>query len=63
MASLWSVDDGGTAELMGRFYPKLLGGKMTPSAALRAAQREMLQSSQWHSPYYWAAFELQGEWK
>jgi CHAT domain-containing protein len=63
MASLWSVDDGGTAELMGHFYRKLLKEKMTPSAALRAAQLEMLQSSQRHSPYYWAAFELQGEWK
>jgi CHAT domain-containing protein len=34
-----------------------------PSAALRAAQIEMLQETKWKAPYYWAAFVLQGEWK
>jgi len=63
MASLWTVDDRATAELMGRFYRKLLSEHMTPAAALRAAQLEMQQIPRWSSPYYWAAFELQGEWK
>jgi len=35
---------------------------LAPAAALRAAQIEVLQLSQWQSPYYWAAFGLQGEW-
>jgi CHAT domain-containing protein len=30
---------------------------------LRAAQREMLEQQRWRSPFYWAAFTLQGEWK
>jgi CHAT domain-containing protein len=36
---------------------------LEPVAALRAAQLEMMQEPQWSSPYYWAAFTLQGEWK
>ena len=63
MASLWTVDDRATAELMSRFYRKLLSEHMTPSAALRSAQLEMRQLLRWSSPYFWAAFELQGEWK
>jgi CHAT domain-containing protein/uncharacterized protein HemY len=63
LVSLWSVSDRGTSELMSRFYKKMLQEKLQPAAALRAAQLEMLQTSQWQEPYYWAAFTLQGEWK
>ena len=62
VVSLWSVDDQVTSELMTRFYKKMLQDKLAPAAALRAAQIEVLQLSQWQSPYYWAAFGLQGEW-
>ncbi|MGB8685888.1 MAG: CHAT domain-containing tetratricopeptide repeat protein [Microcoleus sp.] len=61
--SLWSVDDEGTSVLMQNFYQKMLQQKLAPAAALRAAQMEMMQQSKWKSPYYWAAFTLQGEWK
>jgi CHAT domain-containing protein/tetratricopeptide (TPR) repeat protein len=61
--SLWSVDDEGTAVLMQKFYQKMLQQKLAPAAALRAAQIEMMQQEKWQSPYYWAAFTLQGEWK
>ncbi|MEG4484082.1 CHAT domain-containing tetratricopeptide repeat protein [Microcoleus sp. D2_18a_B4] len=61
--SLWSVDDEGTAVLMQKFYQKMLQQKLAPAAALRAAQMEMMQEEKWRSPYYWAAFTLQGEWK
>jgi len=36
---------------------------LRPAAALRAAQIEMSNSPRWSSPYYWAAFIIQGEWK
>ena len=63
MASLWQVDDAATGELMQRFYRGVLGEKrLSPSAALRAAQIEMWKQQQWRSPYYWAAFVVQGEW-
>ncbi|MEG4391340.1 tetratricopeptide repeat protein [Microcoleus sp. BROC3] len=61
--SLWSVDDEGTAVLMQKFYQKMVQQKLAPAAALRAAQMEMMQQENWQSPYYWAAFTLQGEWK
>jgi CHAT domain-containing protein len=63
LVSLWSVNDQGTSELMSRFYKKMLQEGQKPAAALRAAQIEMLQTSQWKEPYYWAAFTLQGEWR
>ncbi|MGB7894719.1 MAG: CHAT domain-containing protein, partial [Microcoleus sp.] len=61
--SLWSVDDEGTAVLMQKFYQKMVQQKLAPAAALRAAQMEMMQQEKWQSPYYWAAFTLQGEWR
>jgi CHAT domain-containing protein len=63
IASLWKVDDEATAELMKRFYQRMLQGGMSPAAALRAAQVDMWQQKRWHSPYFWAAFQLQGEYK
>ncbi len=61
--SLWNVDDEGTSVLMQKFYQKMLQQKLAPAAALRAAQMEMMEQEKWKSPYYWAAFTLQGEWK
>jgi hypothetical protein len=63
VASLWKVNDEATAELMKRFYTNMLQDGMTPAAALRAAQNSIRQDPQWHSPYYWAAFTLQGEYR
>lgn len=65
VASLWKVDDRATAELMKRFYAAMLGGgdAMRPAAALRAAQTAMARQKGFASPYYWAAFALQGEWR
>src|SRR5689334_23930906 len=62
-SSMWEVDDAATAELMKRFYKGVLQEQLTPAAALRAAQIEMLKKSHWQSPYYWGAFVLQGEWR
>jgi len=62
-ASLWKVDDAATASLMVRFYGDMLGGDLRPAEALRSAQLAMLQDKRWRDPYYWAAFELQGEWR
>lgn len=62
VVSLWNVNDKATADLMKRFYRGMLRENMTPPAALRAAQIEMWTQKQWKSPYYWAAFTMQGEW-
>jgi CHAT domain-containing protein/tetratricopeptide (TPR) repeat protein len=63
VASLWQVDDQATAQLMRHFYRGMLKENLRPAAALRAAQVEMSRSSHWSSPYYWAGFIIQGEWK
>src|SRR3954469_13819833 len=63
LASLWSVEDRATAELMGGFYSAMLRDKLSPAAALRRAQLKMAASPGRQSPYFWAGFSLQGEWK
>lgn len=61
LASLWSVDDAATAELMRVFYAGLLGSRrLAPAAALREAQLHVRSDRRWRAPYYWAAFQLQG---
>jgi CHAT domain-containing protein/tetratricopeptide (TPR) repeat protein len=62
VASLWEVDDEATSELMTRFYRGMFEKKLTPPAALRAAQLELLATPRWSAPFYWAAFALQGDW-
>jgi CHAT domain-containing protein len=63
VVSLWSVNDASTAELMTRFYQGMLKGNLRPAQALQAAQLSMLKDQRFSSPYYWAAFILQGEWR
>jgi CHAT domain-containing protein len=63
VASLWKVDDEATAELMKRFYNGMLKEGETAASALRKAQIGMWKQKRWQSPFYWAAFVLQGEYK
>ena len=63
VASLWQVDDLATAELMKRFYRGMLKENLRPAAALRAAQLELMKQKRWSSPYFWAPFVMQGEWR
>jgi CHAT domain-containing protein len=63
VVSLWSVSDEGTAELMTSFYRGLLKEGKRPAEALQAAQVSMLKEQKFASPFYWAAFTLQGEWR
>ncbi|MEO0947338.1 MAG: CHAT domain-containing protein, partial [Cyanobacteria bacterium J06641_5] len=63
LVSLWSVDDAATAALMTEFYQNLLQNNLPPAAALQAAQASLRQDPRWSSPFYWAAFTLQGEWR
>jgi len=62
VASLWR-DDEATAELMKKFYQRMLKHGETPAQALRAAQMWMQTQRLWKSPHYWAGFVLQGDWK
>jgi len=62
VSSLWKVDDTASAELMTRFYSKMLKENLSPASALRSAQLDLLKVRAWRSPHFWAAFVLQGEW-
>ncbi len=67
VASLWSVDNEATTELMKLFYGKMFAPdpakRLSPTTALREAQLEMMKNPRWQAPYYWAGFIIQGEWK
>ncbi len=63
VVSSWNVSDQATAQLMTRFYQGILRDGNRPAAALRAAQIQMLGDKRWRAPYFWAAFQLQGEWR
>jgi CHAT domain-containing protein/tetratricopeptide (TPR) repeat protein len=61
-ASLWSVEDDSTATLMTKFYMALKAGK-PKDEALRWAQLAVLRDQRTASPFYWAAFQLYGDWR
>jgi CHAT domain-containing protein len=58
IASLWSVDDDATSELMVAFYTHLKSG-MGKAEALRAAQTDV--RAKYPNPFYWAGFVLTGD--
>jgi CHAT domain-containing protein/tetratricopeptide (TPR) repeat protein len=62
-ASLWEIDDVATSELMGEFYRNIFEKHLTPAAALRSAQLHLWRQSRWRDPYFWGAFQLEGEWR
>jgi CHAT domain-containing protein/tetratricopeptide (TPR) repeat protein len=76
VASLWTVPDTPTQNLMSRFYRNHWRDGLPPREALRAAQLEMLRDGSRRGlipleggvprpdrapPYYWAAFVLSGD--
>jgi CHAT domain-containing protein/tetratricopeptide (TPR) repeat protein len=61
LVSLWNVNDRTTADLMQVLYQGMLRDGLRPAAALRRAQIEVARTHR--SPYDWAAFELQGDWR
>jgi CHAT domain-containing protein len=72
LATLWKVQDAGTARFMEEFY-RARGEerKVTKAEALRQAQLSLLQGRvktdnpkiDLSHPYYWAPFVLMGNWK
>jgi CHAT domain-containing protein/predicted negative regulator of RcsB-dependent stress response len=58
IASLWSVDDNATENLMIAFYTHLKEG-LSKAESLRLAQADIRR--QFSHPYYWAGFVLTGD--
>ena len=61
ISTSWKVDDNVTLELMQNFYESMSTNSSTPSEALRKAQIKMLRETPYKSPFYWAAFAVQGD--
>lgn len=61
VASLWKVDDEATSILMQYFYQNL--GEMGTAEALRMAQAQLANDERFSHPYFWAPFQLLGEWR
>ncbi|MFQ3679510.1 MAG: CHAT domain-containing protein [Pseudanabaenaceae cyanobacterium] len=62
VASLWSVSDEATAQLMVQLYQNLTSGQSSRGQALQKAQQTLLASEAYRHPYYWAPFVLLGSW-
>jgi CHAT domain-containing protein/tetratricopeptide (TPR) repeat protein len=61
MVSLWDVPDRETVQLMTAFYQHVLKMKLPPGESLRKAQVKMWKNGQTRTPFFWAAFTLQGD--
>lgn len=60
LATLWSVEDQSTAELMNQFYKELADTTESKAEALRHAQLSLL--TKYQIPYFWAPYVLVGNW-
>ncbi|OKH33389.1 hypothetical protein NIES2101_39950 [Calothrix sp. HK-06] len=60
LATLWSVDDNSTAEIMIKFYQALANTNVSKAEALRLAQVSVLTNDE--NPYLWAPYVLVGNW-
>jgi CHAT domain-containing protein len=62
MVSLWPVADESTEKLMKRFYAEMTKG-IDRRRALQAAQLDVMRDPRFSAPYFWAAFNLVGDWR
>jgi CHAT domain-containing protein len=56
-AGLWDVSDSSTEQLMNEFYRRMAAGA-DPVTAMRQAKLELLGSTHFARPYYWAPFQI-----
>ena len=62
IATLWSVNDQATTELMTEFYAQLGNPALSRAGALRRAQVKLLRTRHYRHPSYWSAFLLISSW-
>jgi len=66
IATLWSVVDDSTAQMMNEFYTQLQQSGVTEAnkaEALRQAQLTLLNSKTFNHPHFWSPFILIGNWQ
>jgi CHAT domain-containing protein len=62
LVSLWPVADESTEQLMKVFYGNLVG-KYDARESLRLAQLDVMRDPRFSHPYFWAPFDLIGNWR
>ncbi|HEY9769195.1 MAG TPA: CHAT domain-containing protein [Coleofasciculaceae cyanobacterium] len=62
LATLWSINDRATAELMSDFYRELSERHLPKAEAVRQAQLSLLHNRWYRHPFYWASYVLLGNW-
>lgn len=62
LVSLWPVADDSTELLMTTLYGELAKGRQA-AAAMQAAQVAVMQQPRFAHPFFWAAFDLVGDWR
>jgi CHAT domain-containing protein len=62
LASLWSINDQASSELVSDFYARLKDPDVSKAEALRLAQVGFLDDLRYRHPGYWAPFLLIGNW-
>ncbi len=62
LASLWPVSDAATEKLMTTLYADLAKGEEVQDA-MRDAQRTVMANPETSHPFYWAPFNLIGNWR
>jgi CHAT domain-containing protein len=62
LATLWSVNDDATADLIARFYRELSQHGVSRARALQRAQTTLLSSERFRHPSFWAPFIIINSW-
>jgi CHAT domain-containing protein len=62
LATLWPVRDKAAARLMTSFYQQLQQPNTSKAEALRRAQIELIDKTDFRDPFFWSAFVLVGNW-
>lgn len=62
LATLWSVNDESTANLIAQFYQQLIQPRVSKAEAIRQAQLALLKQPKYEHPFFWAPFVLVGNW-
>ena len=62
LATLWTVNDPASAQLVSDFYRELQNPAVSKAKALQEAQLGLLKDARYRHPNYWSAFLLIGNW-
>ena len=62
LATLWSINDDASSELVSEFYRQLHDASISKARALQHAQLKLLSDRVYEHPAYWAAFLLLNNW-